>query len=138
MKITEKHITEAQLKEIASLILDEKAIIGLDINDVKYVLEGKEGMIYEGLNDEDEDNTTFMRHFFIALSQKEDVRTSSTLLVNIGMAAESPLMMEDMNTFHEFFQSFDNEDLEIKWDIKTNAEGMGMTILVICAHPITQ
>ena len=73
MKITEKHITEAQLKEIASLILDEKAIIGLDINDVKYVLEGKEGMMYEGLNDEDEDNTTFMRHFFTALSQKEDV-----------------------------------------------------------------
>ena len=138
MKITEKHITEAQLKEIASLILDEKAIIGLDINDVKYVLEGKEGMMYEGLNDEDEDNTTFMRHFFGVLAQKEDVKTSSTLLVNIGMAAESPLMMEDMNAFHEFFQSFDNEDLEIKWDIKTNTEGMGMTILVICAHPKTQ
>lgn len=136
MKITQKHITEAQLEEIAGLFQYEKAMIGLDMNDVRYILKGKEGMMYEGLNDEGEDNTTFMKNFFEALAQKEEVRSCSSLLVNIGMATESPLMMDDMNALHEFFESIDNDDLEIKWGIKTNAEGMGMTMLVICAHDI--
>ena len=134
MKISEKHITEAQLEEIAGLFQYEKAMIGLDMNDVRYILEGKEGMMYEGLNNEGEDNTTFMRHFFEALAQKEEVMSCSSLLINIGMATENPLMMDDMNVINDFIESLDNEEMEIKWGIKTNAEGMGMTMLVICTH----
>ena len=136
MQITEKHVTETQLKELVGLFLNEKAMIGLDVNDVKYILEGKEGIMFEGLNDEDEDNATFMRHFFEALTQKDEVKSCSSLLINVGMATESPLLMDDMNVINDFIESLDNEDMEIKWGIKTNAEGIGMTILVMCTHPI--
>ena len=136
MKITEKPITEAQLEEMANLILDEKAMIGLDIHDLECVLKGKEGMLYEGLNDEGEANALFMKHFFDALTQKEEVKNGSFLLIHIGMATENPLMMDDMNALHEFFESFCNEDTEMRWGIKTNAEAVGMTILVICTHDI--
>ena len=136
MKITEKPITEAQLKEMTDLILDEEAKTGLDIHDLECVLRGKEGVLYEGLNDEGEANALFMRRFFDELIHKEEVRKCSFLLVNIGMAAESPLMMDDMNALHEFFESFDNDDMEMKWGIKTNSEGLGMSMLVICTHYI--
>ena len=136
MKITERPITEAQLEEMADLIFDEKAMIGLDIHDLECVLKGKEGMLYEGLNDEGEANALFMKHFFDALIQKEEVKKGTFLLIYIGMAKESPLMMDDMDALHEFFESFDNEDMEMRWGIKTNAEGIGMTILIICTHDI--
>ena len=136
MKIIEKPITEAQLKEMTDHILDEEAKTGLDIHDLECVLRGKEGVLYEGLNDDGEANALFMKRFFDALIYKEEVRKCSFLLVNIGVDAESPLMMDDMNTLHEFFESFDNDNMEMKWGIKTNSEGFGMTMLVICTHYI--
>ena len=134
MRISEKHITEAQLKEMAGLFLYEKAMIGLDIQDLKSVLEGKEGILYVAQNDDNEDNRSFMKHVFDELTKKEEVKACTNLLINIGMAEDCPLIMDDMNTLNELFESFDNEEMEIRWGIKPNDGNTGMTIQIICTR----
>ncbi len=134
MRISEKHITEAQLEEMAGLFLYEKAMIGLDIQDLKSVLEGKEGILYVAQNDDNEDNRSFMKHVFDELTKKEEVKACTNLLINIGMAEDCPLIMDDMNTLNELFESFDNEEMEIRWGIKPNDGNTGMTIQIICTR----
>lgn len=136
MKIKEKYITENQLEEMADRILDEKQMIGFDKNDVEKVLVGKEGMLYEAQNDENEDNGNFMKHFFDELTKKKEVVSCTNLLILIGITKEKPLMMDDMNILHDFFESVVNEDMEMAWGIKTYEDISSMAILVICTHEI--
>jgi hypothetical protein len=136
MKITERQITEKQLEEVTNLMLDDKALISLDIHDVESVLSGKEGILYEAQNDENEDNINFMKHVFDELKKKIEVMTSTYMLMNIGMDEERPLMMHDMDTLNDFFESFANEEMTINWSIKTNDHNTSMTLYVLCTHDI--
>ena len=47
MRITEKHVNESHLEEVYQLIQKGKSIFGIDMEDVKSVLVGKEGILYE-------------------------------------------------------------------------------------------
>ncbi len=54
------------------------------------------------------------------------------MLVNIGISSDEPFLMSEMEIVHGFFNSFKNDDLEIKWGIKNNKKGERMSILTIC------
>lgn len=133
MTITEKHVNESHIDEVARLIQNEKMMINLDRNDVKVILLGKEGMLYQAIQEEDVDHCTFMREFFGELMKKENVKTCTSLMLSIGMSSEDPLMMDDMLIVQDFFDSFDSESIEMKWGLKNSPAGSRMTLLAICA-----
>jgi hypothetical protein len=58
------------------------------------------------------------------------------MLISIGMSPENPMIMEDIEIIHDFFESIDNENMESKWGIKNNEEGERMSILTICTREI--
>ncbi len=133
MVITTKHVNESQIEEIAGLIQNGQSMIGLDRNDVKTILMSKEGILYQAVQDEGVDNSAFMRDFFNELKKKGQVRSCSSMLISLGMSQDNPLMMEDMEIIKDFIESFDNDNIEAKWGVKNNEEGMGMTLLTVCA-----
>lgn len=137
MVITTKHVNESQIDEIVGLINNGESMICLDRNDVKTVLVGKEGVLYQANQEEDLDNSTFMKDFFGALKEKEVVQGCTSMLISIGMSPEEPLMMEDIEIIHDFFESFDNENLEAKWGLRNNEDGMRMTLLTVCTKEAT-
>ena len=46
---------------MTSLMLDDKALMGLDDQEMESELTGKQGMQYEALNDESGNNINFMK-----------------------------------------------------------------------------
>lgn len=136
MVITTKHVNESQIEEISGLIQNGQSMIGLDRNDVKTILMGKEGILYQAVQDESVDNSTFMRDFFNELKKKDQVRSCSSMLISLGMSQDNPLIMEDMEVINDFFESFDNDNIEAKWGVKNNEEGERMSILTICTREI--
>lgn len=137
MIIKEEQVNESQLDEVAGLIENEKNMINLDRDDVKSVLVGKEGILYQANQDEGVENSTFMKEFFGALKEKKVVQNCTSMLISIAMSPEDPLMMEDIEIIHDFLESINNESLEVKWGIKNNEEGGRMTILTICTKATT-
>ena len=137
MTIKAQHVNESQLDEVAGLIENEKNMINLDRDDVKSVLVGKEGILYQANQDEGVENSTFMKEFFGALKEKKVVQDCTSMLISIAMSPEDPLMMEDIEIIHDFLESINNESLEVKWGIKNNEEGGRMTILTICTKATT-
>ena len=132
MVITTKHVNESQIDEIVGLINNGESMICLDRNDVKTVLVGKEGVLYQANQEEGLDNSTFMKDFFGAVKENEVVQGCTSMLISIGMSPEDPMMMDDIEIIHDFFESIHNENMESKWGLKNNEAGERMSILTIC------
>ena len=125
-------MNELQIDEIVGLIQNGESMINLDKDDVKSVLVGKEGVLYQANQEEGLDNSTFMKDFFGALKKKEVVQGCTSMLISIGMSPEDPMMMDDIEIIHDFFESIHNENMESKWGLKNNEAGERMSILTIC------
>lgn len=132
MIIKEQHVSESQLDEVVKLIENVKGLINLDKDDVKSVLVGKEGVLYQANQEEGMENSTFMKNFFGALKENEVVQGCTSMLISIGMSPEDPMMMDDIEIIHDFFESIHNENMESKWSLKNNEAGERMSILTIC------
>ena len=132
MVIKEQHLTESQIDEVVKLIENVKNLINLDKDDVKSVLVGKEGILYQANQEEGVENSTFMKEFFDTLKEKEAVQDCTSMLISIGMSPEDPMMMDDIEIIHDFFESIHNENMESKWGLKNNEAGERMSILTIC------
>ena len=132
MIIKEQHVSESQLDEVVKLIENVKGLINLDKDDVKSVLVGKEGVLYQANQEEGVENSTFMKDFFGALKENEVVQGCTSMLISIGMSPEDPMMMDDIEIIHDFFESIHNENMESKWGLKNNEAGERMSILTIC------
>lgn len=130
-------MNESQIDEIVGLIQNGESMINLDRNDVKTILVGKEGVLYQAFQDEGVDNSTFMKDFFNELKKKDEVHTCTSILISLGMSQDNPLMMEDMEIIHDFFESFDDENMEAKWGVRNNEDGMRMTLLTVCTKEAT-
>lgn len=137
MLLTTKYVDEFQLDEIAGLIQNEESMINLDRNDMKTILVCKEGVLYQAVQDEGVDNSTFMKDFINELKKKDEVRTCTSMLISMGMSQVNPLIMEDMETIYDFFESFDRDSLEVKWGVRNNEDGMRMTLLTVCTKEAT-
>ena len=132
MIIKEQHVSESQLDEVVKLIENVKGLINLDKDDVKSVLVGKEGVLYQANQEEGMENSTFMKNFFGALKENEVVQGCTSMLISIGMSPEDPMMMDDIEIIHDFFESIHNENMESKWGLKNTEAGERMSILTIC------
>lgn len=134
MKTTEKQINDSHLNEITALVQGEKGMMSLDEHDVKNVLLGKEGVLYQGFQEEGEDNSSFMKDFFDELQKKEALQACTSMLICVGMSPDNPLMMEDMEIVDDFVSLFESGGVATKWGTKTHLEGSGMSLLVVCTR----
>ena len=132
MVIKEQHVSESQLDEVVKHIENVKGLINLDKDDVKSVLVGKEGVLYQANQEEGVENSTFIKDFFGALKENEVVQGCTSMLISIGMSPEDPMMMDDIEIIHDFFESIHNENMESKWGLKNNEARERMSILTIC------
>lgn len=132
MRITEKHVNESHLEEVYQLIQKGKSIFGIDMEDVKSVLVGKEGILYEAYKDKGIENGAFMEEFFDTVKKMEMVQNGTGILFNITMPDDDQLMMEDMEIINCFLISFEEKDMMIRWGLRVGEQGSRTSILMIC------
>lgn len=58
------------------------------------------------------------------------------MLLSMGMPADAPIEMNDIDYINNFLGSIANDALEAKWGIRKNGAGQGMTIYLICTNDI--
>ena len=132
MKKMEKHVNESHLDEIYQLIQKGRKLIGLDMEDMKNILVGKEGILYEAYKDEGVENGSFMKEFFDTLKKMEMVQNCTGLLLNIVMPHDDQLMMDDMKFIKDFLQFFEEGDVVYHWGMRVDEQGSQTSILTIC------
>lgn len=136
MELIAKSVNETQLEEVKDVVSAGDGIIAIDEEDVKSVLVGKVGVIYEAHQKSGVDNDTFMRDFFDELITQDAVQSCTNMLICIGVSSDNPLLMESMNIINNFFLSIDNEAMEVRWGIVENKAGKGMSIYAICTQTV--
>ena len=132
MTITEKYINESHLEEVYQLIQKSRSLINLDMEDVKNVLVGKAGNLYEAYKDEGVKFAAFMKEFFDTLKKMETVQNCTGLLFNIVMPHDDQLMMEDMDIINCFLKLFEEKNMMIRWGLRVDEQGSQKSILMIC------
>ena len=90
--------------------------VNLDFADVNTTLkEGGVAIMSRGLGSgEHRINEAIKDALHSPLLNNNDVFSAKKILVNISYGEDSPLMMEEMNAFHEFMSKFGNE-IEVIW-----------------------
>ena len=129
------NITEAQLDEVLGIIVDPKALINIDERDVRYVMSGKSGIMYY-TQQGDKDKREFIKGTFQELLEDPFVKKCHYMLLSMGMPADAPIEMNDIDYINKFLGSIANDALEAKWGIRKNGAGQGMTIYLICTNDI--
>lgn len=132
MKIKETKITEAQMDEVYERVKSDKEYIGIDANDVRSVIAGKEGVMYEA-GQEDMEHSEFMKAFFEELASKQQVKVCSRMFISIGMDDNDPLSMSDLNYVNDFMSLF-IDDVDVIWGVKSNKPGTGLSLLAVCMN----
>lgn len=132
MKIKETKITEAQLDEVYERVKSDKEFVNIDEPDVRHIIAGKDGVMYEAAQD-DMDRSDFMKTFFDELSSKPQVKDCCKMFVSIAMDDEDPLTMSDLSYVNDFMYLFD-DDTDAIWGVKSNESGKGASLLVVCMN----
>ncbi len=90
--------------------------VNLDFADVNTTLkEGGVAIMSRGMgNGEDRINKAIKDALHSPLLNNNDVFSAKKILVNICYSEAVPLMMEEMNAFHDFMSKFDSE-IEVIW-----------------------
>jgi len=132
MKITEKYVNESYLEEVYQLLQKGKKLINLDLENVKSVLVGKEGILYEAYKDDGVENGAFLKEFFNTLRKMESVQNCTSLLLNIVTPEDDQLLMDDMEYVRYFFWIFEDKDLKIQWGLRTSEAGTRSRVQTIC------
>lgn len=132
MTITEKYINESHLEEVYQLIQKGKKFINLDLENVKSVLVGKEGILYEAYKDDGVENGAFLKEFFNTLRKMESVQNCTGLLFNIVMPKDDQLVMDDMEYVRYFLWLFEDKDLKIQWGLRVSEAETQTRVQTIC------
>lgn len=125
-------VPEAQLNELIKIIVSEDAMISLDKDDILSVIEGKEGVMYEIIQEADENHGKFMQNFFNELARKPEIKGCQSLLLCINVPDDDSFMMDDMSNIHEFMEKLPPE-AEVKWGMNSAKGNDRMKIIVIAA-----
>lgn len=132
MIITEKQVNESYLEEVYQLLQKDESVIGIDLEDVKNVLVGKDGILYEAYKDDGAENGAFLKEFFNTLRKMETVQNCTSLLLNIVTPEDDQLLMDDMEYVRYFFWIFEDKDLKIQWGLRTSETGTRSRVQTIC------
>ena len=132
MKITEKYVNESYLEEVYQLLQKGKKLINLDLENVKSVLVGKEGILYEAYKDDGVENGAFLKEFFNTLRKMESVQNCTSLLLNIVTPEDDQLLMDDMEYVRYFFWIFEDKDLKIQWGLRVSEAETQTRVQTIC------
>lgn len=132
MKIKETKISEAQMDEVYERVKSDKEYINIDATDVRSVIAGREGVMYEA-SQEDTDRSEFMKAFFEELASKQQVQGCSRMFISIGMDDNDPLSMSDLNYVNDFMSLF-IDDVDVIWGVKSNKPGTGLSLLAVCMN----
>lgn len=132
MKIKETKITEALLDEVYERVKSDEELPNLDANDVRHIIAGEDGVMYEAVQD-DMDRSDFMKTFFDELASKQQVKDCCKMFVSIGMDEEDPLTMSDLSYVNDFMYLFD-DNTDAIWGVKSNEPGKGASLLVVCMN----
>lgn len=130
MKIKETKITDAQLDMVTEVIVSEDAKINLDAEDVRKIVEGRTGVMYEA-QQEGEERAQFMTGVFETLAAMPQVKDSTRMLISLEEDQNDKLSMMDMMAVNDFVGSF-GEGIELLWGVKPSKSASGMTIRVVC------
>ncbi len=97
--------------------------VNLDFADVNTTLkEGGVAIMSRGIgNGEDRINAAIKDALHSPLLNNNDVFSAKKILVNISYSEAAPLMMEEMNAFHEFMSKFGTE-IEVIWGAAVEEE----------------
>lgn len=133
MKYTVKEMTEAQIAEVVEKVVDPMAMIGLDMNDVKLIVEGHEGLMFEGTQDENETSEEFLTTFFKEIEKLEEMKDAISLILSIQFpSSNGMIMMEEMNIVNDFMSTLP-DSVEARWGLKANEEDGPMTVFLAVA-----
>ena len=130
MKYTSSNVTESQIPEISALVVNNDTLISLDLDDVKSIMSGHEGVLYEGSQDENENHEEFMKSFFKELSSIQNVTKCHSILMFIKCSEKEGLMMDEMNIIHDFMEVLP-ENSEAKWGMSVVKDDSPMKIVVV-------
>lgn len=130
MKITETKITDAQLDIVTEVIVSEDAKINLDAEDVRKIVTGRTGVMYEA-QQEGKERAEFMTGVFEALAAKPQVKGCTHMLISLEEDQNDKLSMMDMMAVNDFVGSL-GEGIELLWGVKPSTSAPGMAIRVVC------
>lgn len=127
----ETKIDSTKINEVYNEVAFEPQIVCIDANDVRRILTGKSGAMYQKTKDEGESISDFMTTFLEELKTREQVRESTHCLVHLRFAETDELTMDHMNLIHEFFESF-GKDKNILWGMGKSKGKSQMTMTILC------
>lgn len=130
MNIKETKITEAQLDMVTEVIVSEDAKINLDAEDVRKIVGGRTGVMYEA-QQEGEERAEFMKEFFDAVASNTQVKGCTHMLISLEEDQNDKLSMMDMMAVNDFLGSL-GEGIELLWGVKPSKSASGMVIRVVC------
>lgn len=127
----ETKIDSTKINEVYNEVAFEPQLVCIDANDVRRILTGKSGAMYQKTKDEGESISCFMTTFLEELKTREPVRESTHCLVHLRLAETDELTMAHTNLIHEFFESFGN-DKNILWGMGKSEGETQMTMTLLC------
>lgn len=128
--IKETKVSGSLPQEIYEKLTNTKAKICLDDTDVALCVNGKEGIVIEGLQAE-ETTKEFLESFFAKLASMEQVKQSTHFLLYVTSA--NSVQMEEMEVIGRFVNSLD-QDLELKWGLCVKEGNVKTGIIAVCMH----
>ena len=131
MKISQNSFSGKLSEELTSMIVSGNQLIGLDENDIKQMVEDRNGHVFI-CEQENEAHDDFIKEALKQLASKQEVTSSKHILLSLQTEASDGLSMDDMNQVNDFMDKM-GEDFEIKWGLTQLEDGAKIRIILLVA-----
>lgn len=135
MKIIETQVTEVLAEEVEKQVTQSDSLVCIDSSDVKRILEGKTGVMYQGQEDPSVGYASFFQSFFAELLAKEQVKNCQCILLSVGNLESAPLNMTDIGLVNTFIDELPSE-VEAVWSVVNTQPEDGLTITAVCTRSV--
>lgn len=98
----------------------QKEVINLDINDFLYAVRGKRPLLAVKVKDEAL-IPELCQQAFHNLDSNLPLKPS-VIILNFVYGEDNPIHIEEMKALMDIFQSYDGQNIEIKWELQLRKE----------------
>lgn len=98
----------------------QKEVINLDINDFLYAVRGKRPLLAVKVEDEAL-IPELCQQAFHNLDSNLPLKPS-VIILNFVYGEDNPIHIEEMKALMDIFQSYDGQNIEIKWELQLRKE----------------